>query len=116
MKLHIGSEIRRVMQEKGITPEWLAQQISTSRRNLYDILNREEISTSQLQDFSQALDYDFFALYQKASNTTVNEPLEQYGNRAITRHATLSVVIELDGLQTTLDQWVERLQKINAAL
>lgn len=115
MNLHIGSEIRKVMQERGITPDWLAQQISTSRRNLYDILNREEISTKQLADFSKALDFDFFSLFQRQSFEGVNEPTEEYNNGK-GRHSTITVMIELDGLQTTLDQWITRLQKINAAL
>lgn len=111
MELHIGSEIRRVLEEKGITPEWLANKISTSRRNVYDILKRSDISTGQLTEISQALEYDFFGLYQP---TTVNEDDLMY--ETVKRRKSVMVSVELDGLQTTLDQWFDTLKKINSAL
>jgi predicted transcriptional regulator len=110
MELHIGSEIKRVMEEKGIQPEWLAQKINTSRRNLYDILQRQEISTGQLLEISRALDYDFFQLYQSA----VCEPNESY--KVNKPHKKVSVTVELDGLQTTLDYWLDVLKKMNTSL
>lgn len=110
MDLHIGSEIKRIMEEKGIQPEWLAQRINTSRRNLYDILQRQEISTGQLLEISRALEYDFFELYK----TVVNEPEEGYStSRAPHR---VAITVELDGSQSTLDYWTELLKKLNASL
>lgn len=109
MELHIGSEIKRVIEEKGIVAEWLAQQINTSRRNLYDILQRDEISTGQLLEISKALNYDFFKLYR----SQVNEPESSYEKR---KRETVTVTVELDGLQTTLDKWVNKLTAINSVL
>jgi hypothetical protein len=110
MELHIGTEIRKVLEQKGITPDWLAQKISTSRRNLYDILTRDEISTGQLSEISRALDFDFFSLYRPVQ---ANEPHGQYNRLERKR---VSIVVELDGLQTTLENWCDTLKKINAAL
>lgn len=110
MELHIGSEIKRVMEEKGIQPEWLAQRINTSRRNLYDILQRQEISTGQLLEISKALDYDFFQLYQ----SMVAEPAEPY--KTGKSRKKISVTVELDGLQSTLDYWLDVLKKVNTSL
>lgn len=109
MDLHIGSEIKRVLDEKGITPDWLAKKISTSRRNLYDILTRDEVSTNQLAQISKALEYDFFALY-----TSKAEEGEQFYGTP--KKAQVSVIVELDGLQTTLNQWINKLTAINEVI
>lgn len=115
MNLHIGTEIRTVLDQKGITPEWLAQKISTSRRNMYDIFTRDEISTGQLSEISKALEFDFFSLYQKSLSTdyVVNEPQEKYQRVS---KKVLSVTIELDGDETTLKYWFDKLKKVNASL
>lgn len=108
MDLHIGSEIKRVLDEKGITPDWLAKQISTSRRNVYDIFNRQEVSTTQLAQISKALDFDFFSLYR---TSVAND-----GTTVFKKRSKVAVVVELDGLQTTLNSWVEKLTAINSVI
>jgi predicted transcriptional regulator len=112
MKLHIGSQIRRVLEEKGITPDWLAQKISTSRRNLYDILKRDEISTKQLLQISKALKYDFFTLYSEAD-------LELASSESMLQLETkrkIMVSVELDGNPLTAEFWIEKIKKLNAAM
>jgi hypothetical protein len=61
--MHIGKEIRKVMDEKGVKPTWLAQQINTTRRNMYDMLKRSDLSVSVLAEISKKLDFNFFSLY-----------------------------------------------------
>lgn len=51
------------MDAKGVKPTWLAQQISTTRRNMYDMLRRADLSTSVLAEISKKLEFNFFALY-----------------------------------------------------
>lgn len=76
--MHIGKEIRKVMEERGIKATWLAQEISTSRRNLYDILEREDINASVLAKISRTLGFNFFALYSEGLSTLA-EPEVEYG-------------------------------------
>lgn len=110
MELHIGNEIKRVLEEKGIKPEFVAQRISTSVRNFYDILTREEISTGQLSQISKALDYDFFSLYQHDLDMAKEHDM------GYVKRAKVVVSVELDGLETTLREWVTRLTKINSVI
>lgn len=63
--MHIGKEIRKVMDQRGVKPAWLAQQISTSRRNMYDILKRADISTGVLVEISKYLGFNFLSLYNE---------------------------------------------------
>jgi hypothetical protein len=112
MELHIGTEISKVLEQKGIKPEFLAKQINTSRRNVYDILKRKEIGTGQLVAISKALHFDFFALYQDEEiPDVVSEPSLNYIKRA-----RVVVSVELDGLESTLKEWVSKLTAINQVI
>jgi hypothetical protein len=106
MELHIGKEIKRVLDESGKKALWLAKQLNTSDRNLYDLLNREEISTGQLAQISRILNYDFFALYQSQLPDTSE----------VKSREKILVTVELDGLQSTLDRCISKLIAINKTL
>ena len=114
MKLHIGKEIRRILEEKGITAKWLAQKINTSDRNLYDLLTRDEIGTGQLSEISIALGFDFFALYQRGLEGTGNKLEEPPLN--YTTRKKITITIELDGSEEKLDECYKTLKRVNAAL
>lgn len=112
MELHIGEEIKRVLKEKGKKSKWLAEQIHTSPRNLYDLLTRDEISTSQLAEISRELEYDFFALYQRDfPNFNKREGSEDIADRK-----TVSVLVPLNGGEESLNEWFAKLRKLNEAL
>lgn len=118
MELHIGKEIRRVLDEKGKKGNWLAEKMNTSTRNLYDLLNREEISTGQLSVISNALEYNFFELFNRVVSAPgqVNEPEQSYAQHKKSVQQKVVVMVELDGLETTLDHSYDKLKKLNKAL
>lgn len=58
--MHIGQRIREVMKEKRITAVSLAKQLPCERTNLYNIFNREDVSTSLLKRMCEVLNHDFF--------------------------------------------------------
>jgi predicted transcriptional regulator len=62
-KIHIGKEIQKVMKSRGIRVSWLAKQIGNNRNNIYNIWKQQDINTNILIRISNALNYDFFALY-----------------------------------------------------
>src|SRR5436190_23225232 len=98
MKLHIGKEIERRYKDSGIKLSEFARRLSTSPRNVYSIFERSEIKTDLLQKVSEVLNFNFFSLYLPA-NQQVNEP-ENYYRPA--KKATVAVIIELDGSESTL--------------
>ena len=63
--IHIGEQIRQVLEEQGRTITWLAKQIGCSRENLYKIFRRSWIHTDMLQKISVALNHDFFKEYSQ---------------------------------------------------
>lgn len=62
-EIHIGKQIRQVLERQGRTITWLAKEIGCSRENLYKVFRRKWIHTDMLQKISLALGYDFFKAY-----------------------------------------------------
>jgi hypothetical protein len=112
MGLHIGREIEEKYKESGIKLSEFAKRLNTSPRNIYDIFERSDIKTDQLKKISEVLNYNFFLLYNPSSspNSITKEPEIPYTSKKV------SVVVELDGTETTLNQWIQRLSAINKAM
>ena len=110
MALHIGREIEHKYKESGIKLSEFAKRLNTSPRNIYDIFERSDIKTDQLKKISEVLNYNFFLLYNKSADL-IKEPETSYisSNK-------VSVVVELDGSESTLDKWIQRLTAINKAM
>lgn len=66
MEIHIGSLIRRRLDEKGYSVVWLARQLACSLTNVYKIFEKPHIDTDMLARISTVLDYDFFILLSKS--------------------------------------------------
>ena len=58
-KIHIGTIIKEVMEERGVSAAELAAKICCDRTTIYDIFLRKSINMDQLLMISDALDYDF---------------------------------------------------------
>jgi len=56
--IHIGHEIRKVLDEKHISAVKFAEMIHCSRRNAYDIFRNGNMDVKRLQQISELLDYD----------------------------------------------------------
>lgn len=61
--IHIGSEIRRVMEEQGRSPSWLAKRINCERSNIYSIYKRESIDCKLLAKIGDTLGVNFFEYF-----------------------------------------------------
>ncbi len=80
--MHIGKEIHRIVKEKGVKVNWLAEQVDVSRSNMQKVFNRADIGAIMLAKISKALNHNF--LYQvetEASLTTMHEPEASYQNK-----------------------------------
>jgi hypothetical protein len=115
MDLHIGKEIESKYQESGIKLSEFAKRLDTSTRNIYSIFQRPDINSAQLKKIGDVLGFDFFKFYQNkpSSVSVVNETQEKYQR---VPKKVLSVTIELDGDETTLKYWFDKLKKVNASL
>ncbi len=58
--INAGSILQQYVEDHGVSPKWLAQQISCHRTNLYKIFKKQHIDTFTIQKFSEALNHNFF--------------------------------------------------------
>jgi hypothetical protein len=112
MQLHIGKEIEKIYQNSGMKLSEFAKRINTSSRNVYSIFERPEIKTDQLAKISEVLRFNFFSLYMTSKNSHVAEPQELYASSK----SKITVTLELDGKQTTLDEHIRKITAINELL
>ena len=61
--MHIGTRIRKQLNERHQTVVWLARQLACSRTNVYKIFVLFFLDTALLMRISIILNYDFFKLY-----------------------------------------------------
>jgi hypothetical protein len=111
MALHIGREIEIRYKESGLKLSEFAKRLNTSSRNVYDIFERSEIKTDQLERISKILNFNFFSLYQDNGVQEANVP---YTRKE--KNNSISIVVELDGQDSTLNQLVHKLTAINKTL
>ena len=65
--VHIGTEIRRVLQEKNMSVTEFAKRICCHRKNVYDIFTRKTLDIDRIITISEILGYDFIhELYSEA--------------------------------------------------
>ena len=82
-EVHIGREIRRVLQEKNITVTEFARRICCHRKNVYDIFSRKSLDIDKIIMISEILSYDFIhELYTEA--VEVKEFHLRYANGKLT--------------------------------
>lgn len=112
MQLHIGKEIEKIYQNSGMKLSEFAKRINNSSRNVYSIFARPEIKTDQLAKISEVLRFNFFSLYMTPKNNHVAEPEETY----TPAKSKITVTLELDGKQSTLDEHIRKITAINELL
>ena len=62
-KIHIGKIIESHLKSKNMSARELADKICCSTRNVYKILDKESVDTSQLQRISNTLNHNFFTYF-----------------------------------------------------
>lgn len=68
-EIHIGNEIKKVLETSDVTVSEFAKRINKSRGNVYSILSRKSIDTDLLRTISQVLNFDFFLLFSETFDT-----------------------------------------------
>lgn len=66
VEVHIGQEIKRVLDESDLSVTDFAKKINKSRGNVYSILTRSSIDTELLSVISNVLQFDFFLLFSSS--------------------------------------------------
>ncbi|CDS92744.1 conserved hypothetical protein [Sphingobacterium sp. PM2-P1-29] len=67
MDFVIGTEIKKIIRERGMTNRAFADKMNMEERNLYHFFKKETIDLDVLLQASQVLDFNFLELYIKNS-------------------------------------------------
>lgn len=92
--VHIGSEIARVVREKGMSITEFAGRICCHRKNVYDIFTRKSIDIDRLIRISEVLDYDFIREVYYADDEALAEEHSEHIFRLLYKEGELTVVQE----------------------
>lgn len=65
MSAHIGSIIKKVLEEKKISPSELAARLSVHPGSISRLFNYKDMHSSQLAKISQAVGHDFFKYFSQ---------------------------------------------------
>jgi len=79
-EIHIGQQIKLVLESKGISVTEFSKRINKSRENIYSIFTRKTIDTGLLSKIAEVLEFDFFIYYSKtykALQETISEVREE---------------------------------------
>lgn len=89
-EIHIGQQIKSVLDTKGISVTEFARRINKSRENIYSIFTRKSIDTNLLLNISEVLDYDFFKPFSKSYIQVENQLLiAKEENQMLKEYASL---------------------------
>lgn len=92
--VHIGSEIARVVREKGMSITEFAEMICCHRKNVYDIFTRKSIDVDRLIRISEVLDYDFIRKVYYADDEPIAEDGNEHVFKLLYKNGDLTVVNE----------------------
>ena len=73
MAVYIGNIIRKVMADKKVSVNFLAEHLGMHTGSVSRLYSYPSVQTEMLQKISVALDYDFFAVYSRELNIKKEE-------------------------------------------
>ncbi|RZK19485.1 MAG: hypothetical protein EOO86_07490 [Pedobacter sp.] len=111
MKLHIGKEIKKKAQDKGWNIKTFAEKIGIPYRTAQYLFEREEISTAQLLEISNKMDFNFMRLYKLDSerDQEFQDDFEEFG-KAPEGFITMSLTLNVAGRESTFGQLPKLIQ------
>ena len=117
MEYHVGSTIKKRLEEVGISKNEFARRINRTPQNVFSIFERESLDTSLLLDISKVLNFDFFRKF----NVILLDPLQNKNNSTKSDSAEFNsseaeLIAELKNEIFKLKTENDYLKEINALL
>lgn len=93
MSIVVGSIIKDMLEQKGMSKVMFAKRIHTSNQNVHSIFKRSNFDTDLLTKISKVLDHDFFQYYKVGKTKTVLTPEIKIEN---TQKVKFVIELEID--------------------
>jgi phosphopentomutase len=97
MAVHIGKIIQGIVKQKGISVTDFAHQVTYSRRNVYQIFDKETIDTGLLIKIGKVLGQNLFLNY--VSETDIQKHIKVKSTNADLMSALINLTKKLDSLE-----------------
>jgi transcriptional regulator with XRE-family HTH domain len=107
-----GELIRRIRQTKGLTQENLAEDLGVDISTVIRWEKQDSLKTSQLEKIAKIFKMSVDDLYSyHAKPQLLEEPLQYYNTKK-----KVTILVELDGSQDNLKDWIATITKVNKLL
>lgn len=107
---HVGMKIKEILEQEKLDISYVAEKLGKSKQAVYDMLNKEDLNTSLLKQFSSILNIPVAAFFDDGVLRTVeeenklkeaNDRIRELENEIIALkkggiHASARVVVELN--------------------
>ena len=111
--MKINEIIRRLREAKGFTQQNIADDLSIQVGTVIRWEKEGNIKSEQLERIAKLLGVTVADIYSYVENPTMlNEPVEFYKSQ----QKKVSILVQLDGSTSTLNDWFATLKKLNAAI
>lgn len=111
--MKINEIIRRLREAKGFTQQNIADDLDIQVGTVIRWEKNGNIKSSELERLAKILDVTVADIYNYVEHPSMlNEPIEFYKSQ----QKKVSILVQLDGTTTTLNEWFATLKKVNAAL
>ncbi|HEX8607325.1 MAG TPA: hypothetical protein VF679_01650 [Pedobacter sp.] len=106
--LHIGKEIKKIVEKKGWSIAHFAKTANMSYRNTLYLFERSDISVVQLMQISEKLEYDFMKLYSIESDIGSTTQTEK---ELPTDFTTMMFSLTIGGRSSEFEKFPELIKK-----
>lgn len=110
---HRGEIVSNAIRKSGLSLTAIAKALGTSRTSLYRWLEDPHLSLDTVFKIGKVIKHDFSEEIKELTNLKVEEPQESY--KSETREK-VSITIELDGTEETINKWLRLLPEINKVM
>ena len=110
---HRGEIVSNAIRKSGLSLTAIAKALGTSRTSLYRWLEDPHLSLDTVFKIGKVIKHDFSEEIKELTNLKVEEPQESY--KSGTREK-VSITIELDGTEETINKWLRLLPELNKVM
>lgn len=110
---HRGEIVDNAIRKSGMSVTAIAKALGTSRTSLYRWLEDPNLSLDTVFKIGKVINHDFSEYIKELPSLKVEEPQESYKNGT---REKVSITIELDGTEETINKWLRLLPELNKVM
>lgn len=110
---HRGEIVDNAIRKSGMSLTAVAKALNTSRTSLYRWFDDPNLSLDIIYRVGKIIKYDFSEEINEVPSVKVEEPQDSYNSETKDK---VSITIELDGTEETINKWLRLLPELNKVM